>query len=80
MTFYSSGSTTCGAASRRSPVTIASASAGNGGGVPPNDGHSAWWSHQSHNRLGLGRKSPISVARAIAVQIALSVRPTRTSW
>ena len=25
---------------------------GKGGGVPPNDGQSAWWSHQSHSRLG----------------------------
>ena len=32
----------------------AAASVGNGGGVPPNAGHSAWWSHQSHSRPRVG--------------------------
>ena len=63
---------------RRQPAAAA-ASAGNGGGVPPNAGHSAWWSHQPHSRVLFGRKSPVATARSIAAQIACRVRSKRTS-
>ena len=48
-------------------------------GVPPNAGQSAWWSHQPHSRLGLGRKSPVLMARSIAAQSASSVRSKRAA-
>ena len=47
---------------------------GSGGGVPPNAGQSAWWAHQSHSRLGLGRQSPVSSASRIAAQTASTLR------
>ena len=50
--------------------TLGTGSTGSGGGVPPKAGQSAWWSHQSQSRLGLGRQSPFSVAREMADQIA----------
>ena len=52
---------------------------GNGGGVPPNDGHSAWWLHQPHSLLGFGRKSRSFVARSTASNKAISVRSNRAS-
>ena len=50
----------------------AAASVGNGGGVPPNAGHTAWWSHQPHSRVLFGRKSPVLTARALAERLGLS--------
>ena len=35
--------------------TLGTGTSGRGGGVPPKAGHSAWWSHQSHSRLGRAR-------------------------
>ncbi len=57
-----------------STATDGGAAAGSGGGVPPNAGQIAWWAHQSHSRLGLGRQSPVSSARRIACQIASTLR------
>src|SRR5262249_59592831 len=67
--------------SHRRPHRDSSAASfrGYGGGVPPNAGQSAWWSHQAHSRLGLGRKSPVCLALLIAAQIACRVRSNRRS-
>ena len=57
------------------PRVVPTVSGGSGrGGVPPNAGQTAWWAHQSHSRLGLGRQSPVSSAGRIARQIASTLR------
>ena len=47
---------------------------GSGGGVPPQAGQRALWSHQSQSRDLLGRHSPVSLARWIAFHSASTLR------